>query len=85
MGTFIISMPIPIVVNSFARCYKNQVSRNEVSHRGLAMLNDNKRRNRLMSAKRKVVKSTLNTMNVPTFRESMRRRMSFKRNLKDNL
>ena len=33
MGTCIISLPIPIVVNSFARCYKNELWRNEVSQR----------------------------------------------------
>ena len=32
-GTCIISLPIPIVVNSFARCYKNELWRNEVSQR----------------------------------------------------
>ena len=39
MGVFIISLPIPIVVNSFARCYKNQMWRNEVAQRRNEMSN----------------------------------------------
>ena len=30
-GTFILTLPIPIVVNSFANYYKNRLWRNEVA------------------------------------------------------
>ena len=33
MGVFILTLPIPIVVNSFASYYKNRLWRNEVAHR----------------------------------------------------
>ena len=33
VGVFILSLPVPIVVNSFASVYKNQMWRNEVAHR----------------------------------------------------
>ncbi len=33
MGIFILTLPIPIVVNSFASYYKNRLWRNEVAHR----------------------------------------------------
>ena len=39
MGTCIISLPIPIVVNSFARCYKNELWRNEVTQRRRELIN----------------------------------------------
>ena len=32
-GVFILSLPIPIVVNSFANCYKNRLWRTEVAHK----------------------------------------------------
>ena len=44
MGTFIITLPIPIVVNSFARCYRNQVWRGEVSQRRMGLINEMKRK-----------------------------------------
>ena len=59
MGTFIISMPIPIVVNSFARCYKNQLWRNEMSQRRLAIINEISRHKLMNSAKMDLTKSTL--------------------------
>ena len=31
VGVFILALPVPIVVNSFANCYKNQMWRNEVA------------------------------------------------------
>ena len=31
-GVFVLTLPIPIVVNSFASYYKNRLWRNEVSH-----------------------------------------------------
>lgn len=33
VGVFILTLPIPIVVNSFASYYKNRLWRNEVAHR----------------------------------------------------
>jgi len=33
VGIFILTLPIPIVVNSFASYYKNRLWRNEVAHR----------------------------------------------------
>ena len=39
MGTFIISLPIPIVVSSFTRCYDNQLWRGEVSQRRRMLIN----------------------------------------------
>ena len=62
LGTFFISMPIPIVVNSFARCYKNLVSRNEVSNRRLAIIEESRRQKRMNSAKGRFAKCTHNTM-----------------------
>ena len=38
-GTFILTLPIPIVVNSFANYYKNRLWRNEV-----AVRKDNRRK-----------------------------------------
>ena len=32
-GVFILTLPIPIVVNSFAQFYKNRLWRNEVEHK----------------------------------------------------
>ena len=37
-GVFILALPVPIVVNSFATCYKNQMWRNEVSQKRLEQL-----------------------------------------------
>ena len=44
MGTFIVTLPIPIVVNSFARCYNNQLWRSEVSQRRMMIINETKRK-----------------------------------------
>ena len=33
VGVFILTLPIPIVVNSFAAYYKNRLWRNEVAHK----------------------------------------------------
>ena len=44
MGTFIVTLPIPIVVNSFARNYNNQLWRSEVSQRRMMIINETKRR-----------------------------------------
>ena len=37
-GVFILALPVPIVVNSFASCYKTQMWRNEVAQRRLDRL-----------------------------------------------
>ena len=45
VGVFILALPVPIVVNSFANCYKNQLWRTEVAQRrsdGLAKVNTNR-------------------------------------------
>ena len=33
VGVFILTLPVPIVVNSFASYYKNRLWRNEVAHK----------------------------------------------------
>ena len=33
VGVFTLTLPLPIVVNSFAACYKNRLWRNEVAHK----------------------------------------------------
>lgn len=43
-GVFILSLPIPIVVNSFSSCYKNQMWRNEVAHNKAKKLQQAKQR-----------------------------------------
>ena len=42
LGVFILSLPIPIVVNSFANCYKNRVWRNEVGQKRAQKLEQQK-------------------------------------------
>ena len=32
-GTFIMTLPIPIVVNSFSHCYNNRLWRNQVAEK----------------------------------------------------
>ena len=44
MGTFIVTLPIPIVVNSFIRCYNNQLWRRELSQRRMLVINETKRK-----------------------------------------
>ena len=46
-GVFILALPVPIVVNSFATCYKNQMWRNEVSQKRLDQLNRIKARDKI--------------------------------------
>ena len=43
-GVFILSLPIPIVVNSFATSYKNQMWRNEVAYNKAQRVQNAKRR-----------------------------------------
>ena len=42
LGVFMLSLPIPIVVNSFANCYKNRVWRNEVGQKRAQKLEQQK-------------------------------------------
>ena len=62
IGTFIISLPIPIVVNSFTRCYNNQLWREEVSQRRKMLINQMKRKQMMDSAKERIIASTSNMM-----------------------
>ena len=66
MGTFIISLPIPIVVNSFARCYNNQLWRGEVSQRRRMLINQMKRKQMMDSAKARFIGCTSNMMLLST-------------------
>ena len=66
MGTFIISLPIPIVVNSFARCYNNQLWRGEVSQRRRMLINQMKRKRMMDNAKAKFIGCTSNMMFLST-------------------
>ena len=66
MGTFIISLPIPIVVNSFARCYNNQLWRGEVSQRRRMLINKMKRKQMMDSAKARIIGCTSNMMLLST-------------------
>ena len=64
VGVFILALPVPIVVNSFANCYKNQMWRNEVAQRRQEKLskinhvNDREAKNIEMLIKRRM-KSTM--------------------------
>ena len=58
MGTFIISLPVPIVVNSFARSYNNQVWRREVSQRRMLLIEKTKRKQMMEKAKEQLTKFT---------------------------
>ena len=62
MGVFIISLPIPIVVNSFARSYRSQLWRNEVAHRRMATLNQIKQKRMMEKAKGRLINCTSNTI-----------------------
>ena len=62
MGTFIITLPIPIVVNSFARCYKNQLWRGEVSQRRRFLINEMKRKQMIENAKTRLIDCTSSMM-----------------------
>ena len=66
MGTFIISLPIPIVVNSFTRLYNNQIWRGEVSQRRRMLINQMKRKQMMDSAKARFIGCTSNTMLLST-------------------
>ena len=52
-GVFILSLPIPIVVNSFAISYKNRMWRNEVAHN---------KAQQLQIARRRLNKDIMNTI-----------------------
>ena len=43
-GVFVLTLPIPIVVNSFATCYKNQMWQNEVAYNKAEQLSEAKKR-----------------------------------------
>ena len=45
VGIFILTLPIPIVVNSFASYYKSRLWRNEIAHRRMEKLNSVKGKN----------------------------------------
>ena len=66
MGVFIISLPIPIVVNSFARCYNNQLWRGEVSQRRRVLINEMKRKQMIDKAKARFIGCTSNMMLLST-------------------
>ena len=66
LGTIIISLPIPIVVNSFTRLYNNQIWRGEVSQRRRMLINQMKRKQMMDSAKARLIGCTSNTMLLST-------------------
>ena len=66
MGTFIISLPIPIVVNSFARSYSNQVWREEVSQRRMVLINNIKQARMMQTARGRLMSFATNTMFMST-------------------
>ena len=66
MGTFIISLPIPIVVNSFARSYSNQVWREEVSQRRMVLINSIKRARMMDRARGRLMSFASSTMCMST-------------------
>ena len=69
VGVFIVSLPIPIVVHSFARCYKNQIWRNEVSRRRSEIVDQIRRRNLVAKLLADAVKSIAGWMKPPTVTE----------------
>ena len=73
MGTFIISLPIPIVVNSFARSYSNQVWREEVSQRRMVLINKIKRARMMDKARGRLMSFASNTMFMSTRRPNYAR------------
>ena len=66
MGTFIISLPIPIVVNSFARSYSNQVWREEVSQRRMVLINNIKQARMMEKARGRLMSFATNAMFMST-------------------
>ena len=52
-GIFILTLPIPIVVNSFASFYKNRLWRNEVAHKRAEKLAEQERALLLQKQERK--------------------------------
>ena len=71
MGVFIISLPIPIVVNSFARSYSNQVWREQVSQRRKVLIDKMKRAKMIEKAKGALMDFTSNMMLMSTFGRRM--------------
>ena len=67
MGTFIITLPIPIVVNSFARCYNNQLWRGEVSQRRMVLINEMKHKRMIERGMRGLIDAASNMMFYSTF------------------
>ena len=55
VGIFILTLPIPIVVNSFASYYKNRLWRNEVAHRRAEKLAKQDREMQLMGERMKLL------------------------------
>ena len=67
MGVIIITLPIPIVVSSFARCYRNQLWRTEVAQRRMSMIKKVEQQKLMEKSKRKLIKYTSNMMFISTF------------------
>ena len=67
MGTFIVCLPIPIVVNSFAFSYKNQLRRNEISQRRMEILNEIKQQQMIEKGKGRLISCTSNVIYMSTF------------------
>lgn len=66
MGTFIITLPIPIIVNSFTRSYNNQLWRGEVSQKRRTLINQMKRKQMMDNAKARFIGCTSNMMLLST-------------------
>ena len=62
MGTFIITLPIPIVVHSFARSYNNLLWRGEVSQRRMGLINKMKRKKMMKNAMTGLINCTSTMM-----------------------
>ena len=67
MGVFIVSLPIPIVVSSFTRSYRNQLWINEVSQRRILILNQIEQRRMIEKAKGTLITFTSNMIYLSTF------------------
>jgi hypothetical protein len=67
MGVFIITLPIPIVVNSFARCYNNQLWRGEVSQRRMVLINEMKRKRMVQKGMGRLIDCTSNMIFLSSF------------------
>ena len=66
LGTLLVCLAIPIVVNSFTRLYNNQIWRREVSQRRRMLINQMKRKQMMDSAKDRLIGSTSNIMLLST-------------------